>query len=78
VNHADGQLGAIGLVFNGSAFYNQGCTAGLCRWGDYTATAPDLTFPRFPAMWFSGQYANASFNWGTGIAAGKYLRPTDQ
>jgi hypothetical protein len=79
VNHADGQLGAIGLVFSGSAFYNQVCTAGqLCRWGDYTATAPDLTFPRFPAMWFSGQYANASFNWGTGIAAGKYLRPTDQ
>jgi hypothetical protein len=80
VNHADGLLGAINdSLFKGAAFYQQGCTSGQgCRWGDYTATAPDLTLPNHPAMWFSAQYANKSGNWGTAIAAGKYLRTTDQ
>jgi hypothetical protein len=80
VNHGDGLIAAIGLVFSGTAFYHEGCDSSgqNCRWGDYTATAPGLLVPTFPTMWFSGQYANASGNWGTGIAAGKYVRPTDQ
>jgi hypothetical protein len=80
VNHPDGQLAAINnSIFTGVAFYQQGCTSGQgCRWGDYTATAPDLTVRGHPAMWFSAQYAHKSGNWGTAIVAGKYLRPTDQ
>jgi len=80
VNHGDGELGAINnSLFTGTAFYQQTCAANQgCRWGDYTATAPDLTVRDRPAMWFSAQYANKSGNWGTGIAAGKYVKPTDQ
>jgi len=80
VNHPDGQIAAINnSLFTGTAFYQQACTSGQgCRWGDYTATAPDLTFPSHPSMWFSAQYANKSGNWGTGIAAGHYAKPTDQ
>jgi hypothetical protein len=56
----------------GSAFYGQG------RWGDYTATAPDLTIANLPSMWFAGQYANGSGNWGTAVGAARYVLPSDQ
>jgi hypothetical protein len=73
VNYGDSLMNGVGLGLQfGSAFYNQG------RWGDYTATAPDLTVPQRPSMWFSGQYANGSGNWGTAIGAARYVLPSDQ
>ena len=71
---------ALIYLIGGSAFYNQGCNSSgqFCRWGDYTATAPDLTVATRPSVWFSGQYANSSGNWGTAIGAARYLSPTDQ
>jgi hypothetical protein len=61
----------FGLQF-GQSFYGQG------RWGDYTATAPDLTIANLPSMWFAGQYANGNGNWGTAIGAMRYVLPSDQ
>jgi hypothetical protein len=45
----------------GLGFYGSG------RWGDYTDSAPDLTDPSAPAMWYSGMYARANGTWGTKI-----------
>ncbi len=81
VNYGDSLMDGVGTyLVGGSAFYSQGCNAfgQFCRWGDYTATAPDLTIATKPAMWFSGEYANSSGNWGTAIGAARYLLPTDQ
>jgi hypothetical protein len=81
VNYGDSLMDGVGnYLVGGSAFYSQGCNAfgQFCRWGDYTATAPDLTIATKPAMWFSGEYANSSGNWGTAIGAARYLLPTDQ
>jgi hypothetical protein len=73
VNYADSNMDGVGAFLQaGSAFYGQG------RWGDYTATAPDLTIANLPSMWFSGQYANGSGNWGTEIGAVRYVFPSDQ
>jgi hypothetical protein len=73
VNFADSNMDGVGVYLQpGSAFYGQG------RWGDYTATAPDLTIANLPSMWFSGQYANGSGNWGTEIGAARYVLPSDQ
>jgi len=72
-NFADSNMDGVGAYLQpGSAFYGQG------RWGDYTATAPDLTIANLPSMWFSGQYANGSGNWGTEIGAVRYVLPSDQ
>lgn len=46
---------------SGLAFYSFG------RWGDYTDSAPDLTDPSSPSMWYSGMYARANGTWGTKI-----------
>jgi len=64
--------GAGSYLVGGSAYYGQ------FRWGDYTATAPDLTIANYSTMWFSGQYANNSGNWGTAIAQAGYHYPSDQ
>ena len=73
VNFADSNMDGVGAFLQeGSAFYSQG------RWGDYTATAPDLTIANLPSMWFAGQYANGSGNWGTAIGAVRYVLPSDQ
>lgn len=42
------------------------------RWGDYTATAIDLTVANNPLMWFSGMYARADGHWGTKIGRNGY------
>ena len=81
VNYGDSLMDGVGTyLIGGSAFYSQGCNGSgqFCRWGDYTATAPDLTVATRPSMWFAGQYANSSGNWGTAIGAARYLLPTDQ
>jgi hypothetical protein len=59
-------------------FYNQG------RWGDYTATAPDLsgsfginTGDGGRKIWFSGQYIDASGSWATQIGANKFVNVGD-
>jgi hypothetical protein len=73
VSYADSNMNGSGFyLVSGSAFYGQG------RWGDYTATAPDLTVANFPTMWFAGQYANSSGNWGTAIGETRYHFPSDQ
>jgi hypothetical protein len=81
VNFGDSLMNGLGFnLAGGAAFYSQGCNGSgqLCRWGDYTATAPDLTVATRPSMWFAGEYANSSGNWGTAIGAARYLSPTDQ
>ena len=73
VNFGDTFMDGDGFFLQeGQAFYNQG------RWGDYTATAPDLTIANLPSMWFAGQYANSGGNWGTAIGAARYVLPSDQ
>jgi len=73
VNFGDSLMNGTGFGLRfGDAFYGQG------RWGDYTATAPDLTIASRPSMWFAGQYSNASGNWGTEIGAARYVLPSDQ
>jgi hypothetical protein len=69
----------IALQF-GQAFYAQLCNKSgqFCRWGDYTATAPDLTIASQPSMWFAGQYTNSGGNWGTAIGAARYATPANQ
>jgi hypothetical protein len=64
--------GAGSYLVGGSAYYSQG------SWGDYTATAPDLTIANYSTMWFAGQYANSSGNWGTAIGQARYHFPSDQ
>jgi hypothetical protein len=53
------------LVVN-NTFYNQ------TRWGDYTATALDLSHRRLAQMWFSGMFVQSNGNWGTGIGANRF------
>jgi hypothetical protein len=48
------------------------------RWGDYTATAPDLTITNAPLMWFAGQYTASSGSWGTAIGAAQFGVPSVQ
>jgi hypothetical protein len=73
VTYGDSLMDGDGYFLQeGAAFYGQG------RWGDYTATAPDLTIANLPSMWFAGQYANGSENWGTAIGAARYVLPADQ
>jgi hypothetical protein len=73
VTYGDSLMDGDGYFLQeGGAFYGQG------RWGDYTATAPDLTIANLPSMWFAGQYANGSGNWGTSIGAARYVLPADQ
>ncbi len=48
-------------LISGQAEYPYG------RWGDYTATAPDLTIANRPTMWLAGLYADSYGNWGTAI-----------
>ncbi len=81
VNYGDSLMNGVGsYLVSGSAFWNQGCNNNgqFCRWGDYNATAPDLTVATQPSMWFAAQYANSSGNWGTAIGAARYLFPTDE
>lgn len=42
------------------------------RWGDYTGTAPDLTEPTTPRMWFSGMFSRADGAWGTVIGRNEF------
>ena len=58
-------------VFGGSGFYNQ------FRWGDYAATAPDLSKASSPLMWVAGDF-DSSGSWATAIQAHTYAKPTDQ
>jgi len=48
------------------------------RWGDYSATAPDLTIATRSLMWFAAQYAPSSGSWGTAIASAQYANAGDQ
>jgi hypothetical protein len=48
------------------------------RWGDYTATAPDLTIATRGLLWFAAQYAPSSGSWGTAIGAVQYKTSADQ
>jgi hypothetical protein len=50
----------------GSAPYWIGCTAGVCRYGDYFSAASDPADPSL--VWVAGEYSAAS-GWGTRIAA---------
>ena len=71
--YGDSLMNGVGTYLEpGFAFYNQS------RWGDYTATAPDLTIAPLPLMWFAGMYADGGGNWGTAIGGARYKFPTDE
>ena len=71
--YGDSLMNGVGIYLEpGFAFYNQS------RWGDYTATAPDLTIAPLPLMWFAGMYADGGGNWGTAIGGARYKFPTDE
>jgi hypothetical protein len=73
VTYGDSLMNGPGTyLVGGAAYYGQR------RWGDYTATAPDLTIANYPTMWFAGQYANGSGKWGTAIGVARYAVPADQ
>lgn len=81
VNYGDSLMNGTGFnLAGGASFWNQGCNGNgqFCRWGDYSATAPDLTIATRPSIWFAGQYTNSSNNWGTEIGAIRYLSPFDE
>lgn len=59
-------------IINGQAFYNQTPV----RWGDYSATAPDLSSSR-SSMWVAGEYSKGNGLWGTAIADVGYNAITD-
>jgi len=64
---------------NGSGSYLVGGSGAVSgRWGDYTATAPDLTIASRGLLWFAGQYAPSSGSWGTAIGAAQYNVASDQ
>ena len=73
VTYGDSLMDGVGIyLVSGAAFYGEG------RWGDYTATAPDLTTAQKPEMWFAGEYANSSGLWGTAIGGANYVKPSSQ
>ena len=47
------------------------------RWGDYTATAIGCTGCATPTTWFSGMYVQSNHQWGTCVAANKFVNVTD-
>lgn len=72
VSLTDSNMNGPGYVIaGGSGLYSQ------FRWGDFSASAPDLTIPSRPLMWVAGDW-DQSGNWGTAIAAQTYANPTDQ
>jgi hypothetical protein len=62
----------------GSYLVQGGGTGVSGRWGDYSATAPDLTNAKTTLLWFSAQYAPSSGSWGTAIGSAQYKLATDQ
>jgi hypothetical protein len=48
------------------------------RWGDYTATSPDLSSGTVGLLWFSAQYAPTSGSWGTAIGSAEYSTAANQ
>jgi hypothetical protein len=72
VTYADSNMNGAGFFLEGGS----GAASG--RWGDYSATAPDLTVAQSPLMWFAGNYAESSGNWGTAIGAVQFTNPFSQ
>jgi hypothetical protein len=73
VTYGDSLMDGVGTyLVSGAGFYGEG------RWGDYTATAPDLTTAQSPELWFAGEYANGSGLWGTAIGGANYVKPSSQ
>src|SRR5580704_6835262 len=60
------------------SFLESGSGAASGRWGDYSATSPDLTVANAPLMWFAGNYAESSGAWGTAIGAVQFTNPFSQ
>ncbi|MFZ0761587.1 MAG: hypothetical protein WAM69_16695 [Candidatus Sulfotelmatobacter sp.] len=67
-------------LMDGDGFYlaGGGGSGVTGRWGDYTATAPDLTIANQQFLWFAGQYAPSSGSWGTAIGAVEYATAANQ
>lgn len=65
-------------LMDGAGTYLVDGSAGVSgRWGDYTATAPDLS-GNIGLLWFSAQYATSSSGWGTVIGSAEYKYATSQ
>jgi hypothetical protein len=65
------------LMDGGGAYLEGGAASVSGRWGDYSATAPDLS-GALGVMWFSAQYATSSGGWGTVIGSAEYHYATSQ
>ncbi len=67
-------------LMNGSGTYlvTGGGSGVSGRWGDYTATSPDLSSGTVGLLWFAGQYAPTSGSWGTAIGAAEYKTAANQ
>jgi hypothetical protein len=56
----------------GLAMYNTSSFTSRNRWGDYTATAPDLTIATSPAFWFAGESSRTATSYRTAIGRNAY------
>jgi hypothetical protein len=65
------EVGLTALQF-GLSLYNTSSFTGRNRWGDYTATAPDLTSATSPAFWFAGESSKTATSYRTAIGRNAY------
>lgn len=56
----------------GLAEYDTSSLIGTNRWGDYTATAPDLSSATNPAFWYAGESSKTSVSYRTAIGHNAY------
>ncbi|HEX8816621.1 MAG TPA: hypothetical protein VF753_14075 [Terriglobales bacterium] len=61
------------LMDGGGVFLVSGSGSGVSgRWGDYSATSPDLNNGNITGLWFAAQYAPSGGGWGTAIGLAQY------
>jgi hypothetical protein len=60
------------ILQSGMAEYQRLDPNGSNRWGDYTATAVDLSPAKQPSFWFAGESSKSSDRWRTAIGHNGY------
>jgi hypothetical protein len=61
-----------GIILQGGLATYNFLFSGRNRWGDYTATAPDLTSAISPAFWFAGESSKTGTSYRTAIGRNAY------
>jgi hypothetical protein len=74
VTQTPGQMHEAGLTTLqlGLSLYDTSSFTGQNRWGDYTATAPDLTSATSPAFWFAAESSKTATSYRTAIGRNAY------